>query len=466
MSEAARGSERRKTSAAARGLSLSDAPSARHGGPQVWVVVSLVVVLLSACAATGPAAESHGGTATTARAGTVPPGPPRTTAAPRATSTTAPARPAPATWSLVTEPNQGMGAIYSLMSSPRHTLDMTMYELSDAQAVAILEADAHRGVVVRVLLDSEYESSYNQAAFTALSSNGVQVRWAPSGTIFHQKTITVDGRTSAIMTLNLTSAYYPTSRDFAVVTSDAQDVAAIEQVFNQDWSGPGAPVGGPGGLDLVWSPGAEGPIVSLIDSARSSLLVENEEMDDSAVTSALEAAARRGVKVEVVMTYSSSWAGAFGQLVGAGVRVSTYPSNGSLYIHAKAVVADGASMFLGSQNFSVSSLDYNRELGIITGNTALVGAVSRTVSADFAGATPYQSPRRGAHRQPAGYRWRAVVQRHGRTGQRRVPRGLRRRCDLQPTGPKGHGVGLQRHLERVHQRVRGGDDPPLSHGCW
>jgi phosphatidylserine/phosphatidylglycerophosphate/cardiolipin synthase-like enzyme len=278
------------------------------------------------------------------------------------------------------------------MSSPQHTLDMTMYELSDLQAVDILEADAHRGVTVRVLLDSDYESSYNQPAFASLSSNGVQVHWAPAGTIFHQKTITVDDRTSAIMTLNLTSAYYPTSRDFAVITTGAQDVAAIEQVFNEDWSGSGSPAAGPTGLDLVWSPGAQGPIVSLIDSARSSLLVENEEMDDSAVTSALEDAAQRGVKVQVVMTYSSEWAGAFSQLVDVGVKVSTYPSDGSLYIHAKVVVADGASLFLGSQNFSVSSLDYNRELGIITSTPALVGAVSQTVSADFAGATPFQAP--------------------------------------------------------------------------
>ncbi len=285
-----------------------------------------------------------------------------------------------------------MGPIYSLMSSAQHTLDMTMYELSDPQAVEILEADAHRGVIVRVLLDSDYESSYNRPAFTSLSSNGVQVRWAPAGTIFHQKTITVDDRTSVIMTLNLTSAHYPTSRDFAVITTDGQDVAAIEQVFNEDWSGSGPPAAGPVGLDLVWSPGGQGPIVSLIDSARSSLVVENEEMDDSAVIGALEAAAQRGVSVEVVMTYSPSWVGAFGQLVDAGVKVSTYPSDGSLYIHAKVVVADGASLFLGSQNFSISSLDYNRELGIITSDPALAGAVSQTVSADFAGATPFHAP--------------------------------------------------------------------------
>ena len=357
----------------------------------------MAAVLFPACASNSSIAAAHGRSATTShtvgtpKVGTPSRKTPPTGAASETTSTTNPT-PSAAGWSLVTEPNQGMGQIYSLMSSPQHTLDMTMYELSDPQAVDILEADARRGVMVRVLLDRDYESSFNQPAFTALSSNGVHVRWAPSGTIFHQKTITVDDRTSAIMTLNLTSAYYSTSRDFAVITTDARDVAAIEQVFDGDWSGSGPPAAGPTGLDLVWSPGAQGPIVSLIDSARSSLLVENEEMDDPAVTSALEDAAQRGVTVDVVMTYSSSWAGAFGQLVGAGVKVSTYPSDGSLYIHAKVIVADGASLILGSQNFSVSSLDYNRELGIITSDPALVGAVSQTVSADFAGATPFRSP--------------------------------------------------------------------------
>ena len=358
------------------------------------MVGTVAAVLLSACAATGPTAIAHGGSAAEPKAGEPSQRTsPRTSVASRVTTSTTDTTQAPAAgWSLVTEPDQGMGPLYTLMSSPRHTLDMTMYELSDPRAVDILEADALRGVLVRVLLDSDYERSYNQPAFTSLSSNGVQVRWAPDGTIFHQKTFSVDGRTSAIMTLNLVDADYPTSRDFAVITTDARDVAAIEQTFNEDWSGPGPPVAGPTGLNLVWSPGAQSPIVLLIDSTRSSLLVENEEMDDPTVTSALEGAAQRGVNVEVIMTYSPSWAAALGQLVDAGVKVRTYPSDGSLYIHAKVVVADGASLFLGSQNFSVSSLVYNRELGIITTDPALVGAVSKTVAADFGGATPFRAP--------------------------------------------------------------------------
>ena len=82
MRDAAGGSERRKTSAVPGGPSLRRGRPAHHGRPQVWVVVSLAVAVLSACAATGPAAETHG-TASTAKAGTVSPKAPRTTVAHR-----------------------------------------------------------------------------------------------------------------------------------------------------------------------------------------------------------------------------------------------------------------------------------------------------------------------------------------------------------------------------------------------
>jgi cardiolipin synthase A/B len=269
---------------------------------------------------------------------------------------------------------------------------MTMYELADSQAVDILEADAARGVTVRVILDKDYSgASVNAAAYSELRSHRVQVHWAPADTIFHQKTITVDDHTSAIMTLNLTSEYYSSTRDFAVITTNHSDVAAIEQVFSTDWNNSGPPQTGPSVPNLVWSPGAEAPILALIESAQHSLLIENEEMDDADVTDALEAVARRGVDVEVVMTYSSSWASAFHDLVAAGVKVSTYSSDASLYIHAKVIVADGRTAFVGSQNFSVSSLDYNRELGLITTDPSLVDPIAQTVTSDFAGATPFSS---------------------------------------------------------------------------
>ena len=51
--------------------------------------------------------------------------------------------------------------------------------------------------------------------------------------------------------------------------------------------------------------------------------------------------------------------------------------------------ADAKRVFLGSQNFSIGSLQSNRELGLITTAKAIVGAVQSTFAKDFAGATPW-----------------------------------------------------------------------------
>src|SRR6202012_936714 len=102
------------------------------------------------------------------------------------------------------------------------------------------------------------------------------------------KTLTVDGKTSVIMTLNLVSADYPGTRDFAVIDTGKADVAAIVTTFNADFAH--RKVTPPEGAGLVWSPpNPQAAILAVIDSARRTLAVENEEMDDSAITKSLEA---------------------------------------------------------------------------------------------------------------------------------------------------------------------------------
>jgi len=115
-------------------------------------------------------------------------------------------------------------------------------------------------------------------------------------------------------------------------------------------------------------------------------------MDDSAVTSALEAAARRGVDVKVVMTASSDWYSAFKKLADTGVHVRTYKQDASLYIHTKMILVDGRRVFLGSQNFSAGSLDDNRELGIILDTEAIIDPLESTFAGDYSHATPFRAP--------------------------------------------------------------------------
>ena len=295
--------------------------------------------------------------------------------------------------SLVVEPDAGPGPVYALLRAARHSLDVEIYELEDDQAAAILAADARRGVRVRVLLDANFVGRYNEPACSYLRAHGVAVRWAPSQfDVTHEKAIVADDRLAAIMTMNLTARYYASSREFIALDRNPADVAAVEATFANDWADGGLPPSSP--ADLVWSPGAQDALVALIASARHELLIENEEMSDPAVTAALQAAAHRGVRVEVVMTRQSEWAGAFDALARAGVAVATYDSSAPLYIHAKAIVVDPgrpqARVFIGSQNFSVASLLYNRELGLITSRPAIVDRVAAIIRRDGAGATPWR----------------------------------------------------------------------------
>ncbi len=297
---------------------------------------------------------------------------------------------------VLTEPQAGIEPIYRLITGARSSVDLSMYELADPVAEADLGADAARGVNVRVILDQYLEKSRNISAYDYLAGHGVHVRWGPAATIYHQKTLTVDDATSIIMTLNLSAEDYPGTRDFAVIDTNRADVAAIVTTFNADFAG--QPVTPSDGTDLVWSPtNAQASVLAIIEGATRTLAVENEEMDDPAVTSALTAAARRGVHVTITMTADPEWDQAFTELARAGVHIRLYPDQSSaLYIHAKVIVADagrpGQQALAGSQNFSVASLDYNRELGIITRNRSAVAALDRTLAGDYAGGAPYSPP--------------------------------------------------------------------------
>ena len=290
------------------------------------------------------------------------------------------------------EPAAGYGFIDHAIEQARRTIDLSMYELEDPTIENDLAARARAGVEVRVILDSEYGiSGVNEPGARILDQGGVHVAWAPGSQIFHAKYLVIDGTTLYVGTGNLTSRYYSSTRDFWIVDRDRADVIAASATFSADFSHRSAPLGSGNG-DLVWSPGSSGALVRLINSARHSLLVENEEMDSSTIESALESAAERGVDVEVVMTDDSQWHIALAELARAGVHVHVLTQD-QVYIHAKVICADchttDATAFVGSENFSTSSLDYNRELGIITSVTSVTRSVCSTVQSDFSEGTTH-----------------------------------------------------------------------------
>ncbi|HEX3823567.1 MAG TPA: phospholipase D-like domain-containing protein [Mycobacteriales bacterium] len=287
---------------------------------------------------------------------------------------------------LIVEPDAGMAPIYALLSSPRHSLDMTMYELVDPTAEALIADDASRGVRVRIVLDHGLERARNTPAYDFLRARGVEVVWSSSRFFAtHEKTFVIDDRTAVVCSLNLTDQYYASSRDVAIVDRDQRDVSAVEAVFEADIAS--RPIGTPAADDLVWSPGqSEADLLALIAGARRTVAVESEELSSTRVIDALLAALHRGVAVSIAMTYDPDWGRALDAIAAAGGQVSVMYGETPLYIHAKLLVVDAgtphARAFAGSENLSDASLLHDRELGIILATPRLVDQVAAVVSDD------------------------------------------------------------------------------------
>jgi hypothetical protein len=118
-------------------------------------------------------------------------------------------------------------------------------------------------------------------------------------------------------------------------------------------------------------------------------------MDSAPIEDSLISAARRGVVVDLVMTEDPEWTTALNRLAAAGIHVRLL-SESQIYIHAKVICADctttSGTVFIGSENFSTSSLVYNRELGVITATSTAVQAVRTALDSDYSIGVPLRPP--------------------------------------------------------------------------
>jgi phosphatidylserine/phosphatidylglycerophosphate/cardiolipin synthase-like enzyme len=294
------------------------------------------------------------------------------------------------------EPEASAKPIVSAIASATRAIWLEVYLLTDTAVIHALEEAAGHGVDVQVLLDtSPYGGGGTSAQETLakLAAAGVQAKAAnPAYRYTHEKAMIVDGATAYIMTCNLTASglggsSQTANREYGAIDTNPTDVAEVAAIFWADWDRTTPRLVDP---NLVVSPlNARAKLENLIGSARRSLDIEDEEMLDPETEEALVVAARRGVAVEVVLPAPSSGAPPstdVSRLARGGVQVRY---SVALYMHAKLIVVDGIHAFVGSVNFSATSLDENRELGILIADPDALATLIATFGTDWSDSTAY-----------------------------------------------------------------------------
>ncbi len=285
------------------------------------------------------------------------------------------------------EPDAGETPILNAINNAQKSVWLEMYLMTDQNIVQALENDAKRGLDVRVMLDPHpYGGGSPTTTLNALTAAGAKAQTSnPSFTYTHEKGMIIDGSTAFIMTSNFTLSAISTgkNREYDIIDSTPQDVQGTIDIFNADWNRTTEQVTNP---NLVISPdNSRNDFVTFINNAKSTLIIEAEEMQDSTVEQAIASAAQRGVSVQVILPTPQSGstdsnAAGIAVIKAGGAQVKEDPQ---LIMHAKMMVADGTNAYVGSINISTNSFDNNRELGVLFTDPGIISTLNQTFQSDW-----------------------------------------------------------------------------------
>jgi cardiolipin synthase A/B len=275
--------------------------------------------------------------------------------------------------------------------------------------VAALAAAAARGVQIRVLVDDAGTRYAWPPVTGALHRCGVPVRrFMPNHHVArlltfnlrnHRKILVVDGRFGFTGGMNIRNGYVLPSTDGHHTTDlhfqvEGPVVAQLQEVFAEDWAfcsgelltGPAwfpelAPVG-----PVIAQGIADGPdedlevmataLVAAIGAARRRVrIITPYFLPDETLVAALNLAALRGVKVEIILPSRNNiplvlWASrtTYRRLLDRGCKILETPPP---FDHTKAMTVDGTWCCIGSTNWDPRSLRLNFEFNLACFDTGL-----------------------------------------------------------------------------------------------
>ncbi len=292
--------------------------------------------------------------------------------------------------SIIVLPDDTAQPIVDAIRAASHSLRIKMFVFSDPTLLTEVVEARKRGVKVRVMLNPARRNGEeeNTQSRKLLIDSGIEVLDSnPTFDLTHEKSMVVDDTTAYVKSLNWETRNLTQTRDYAVVTSNHNEVAEIIECFEADWHR--TPFTPGDHSHLIWCIGnGRQRLGELIDSSRHSLWLQNERYQDPVMIEHLVRAQRRGVKVHVMARPShklkkdklSEGVSGLRTLEDVGVKIRKLKH---LKLHAKLLLADGERAIVGSINLAPGSFDSRRELAIEVREKHVVDRLHRVVQHDW-----------------------------------------------------------------------------------
>jgi phosphatidylserine/phosphatidylglycerophosphate/cardiolipin synthase-like enzyme len=291
-----------------------------------------------------------------------------------------------------------------------------------APIIDALARAQRRGVRVRMLLDASFAGKYPDAV--AQLGEQLALRLfdvsASMGGVQHAKYMLVDGHEVYLGSANFDWRALEHIHEMGIRIHHPQVAAGLADVFELDWALAGgepkpvakghafpAHVGQPPQrITPIFSPkgwlpqGARWDLPALtgaIDAAKKNISLQllsfkrmhRDGRPFNAIQDALARAAERGVKIDIILSHwvtgpgAADALGAIARTPGIALKIATIPPDPEGFIpfarvvHAKYLLIDGATTWIGSSNFSGDYFFRSRNVGVVVEGKAIAGKLHR-----------------------------------------------------------------------------------------
>jgi len=297
--------------------------------------------------------------------------------------------------SIIILPDDTIKPIFDAIESAAVSLRIKMFIFSDPVLINAVIAASDRGVKVKVMLnparrDGEEE---NEATYKLLEKAGIEVKNSnPNFGLTHEKSMVVDDKLAFIKSLNWETKNLTETRDYAIITSHPHEVEEIILCFEADWDRKNFDPGD--NAYLIWCSGnGRARIAGFIDEAKHTLFVQNERFQDLVIIERIIRAAKRGVKVHVMVRPPHTLKkeklieGVEGLRIMDDVGIKIHKLR-HLKLHGKMLLADNCRAIVGSINLAPGSFDDRRELAIEVHDAAIVDRLHQIANFDWENSHP------------------------------------------------------------------------------
>ena len=274
---------------------------------------------------------------------------------------------------LIVQPTDGIKPLVETMAKAQKSIDVMIFRFDLKPMEKELEAARDRGVVVRALIaheSSQGDKRLRQLELRMLEKGILVARTGDAFVRYHGKLMIVDREELHVYGFNFTALDLK-SRSFGIVTRDRRAVTEAIRVFEADTLRQEYEPQDNGAF-VVSPEDARETLATFIKRTRKQLLIYDPKVADLQMIRLISQRIKAGVDVRIIGKISKR---------GGGIRVQKQPG---LRLHARAMVRDGDTAFVGSQSLRAMELDARREVGLIVKEPKTVKRLLETFEADWA----------------------------------------------------------------------------------